>query len=102
MIVGLSSGLAVLMQSFKYLSMKHLGTILIYTMPGAVIGTMMISYLASGLLIKLSIILIIWRNYKSFFSKYYYSKDNKTNLLILGGFIQAIMICRWPICFNGL
>ena len=53
MIVGLSSGLAVLMQSFKYLSVKHLGTILIYTMPGALIGTMMITYLASGLLIKL-------------------------------------------------
>ena len=68
MIVGLSSGLAVLMQSFKYLSMKHLGTILIYTMPGALIGTMMITYLASGLLIKLfSIILIIYGIINLFF-----------------------------------
>ena len=61
MIVGLSSGLAVLIQSFKHLSFKHLGIILIYTTPGALIGTMMITYLASEFLIKLfSIILIIY------------------------------------------
>ena len=45
MIVGLSSGLAVLIQSFKYLSFKHLGTILIYTIPGALIGSLIVGLL---------------------------------------------------------
>ncbi len=76
MIVGLSSGLAVLMQSYKYLSMKHLGTILIYTIPGALIGTMMITYLASGLLIKLfSIILIIYGIINLFFQILLFQKQ---------------------------
>ena len=44
MIVGLSSGLAVLIQSYKYVSTKHLIKILIYTIPGALIGTYFINY----------------------------------------------------------
>jgi len=52
MIVGLSSGLAVLIQSYKYVSLNHLIKILIYTIPGALIGTYFISYFASDILIK--------------------------------------------------
>ena len=102
MIVGLSSGLAVLMQSYKYLSMKHLGTILVYTIPGALIGTMMITYLASGLLIKLFSIILIIYGIINLFSKYYYSKSNKTKFINFRWFYSRDLYCRRSICFNGL
>ena len=59
MIVGLSSGLAVLIQSYKYVSLNHLIKILIYTIPGALIGTYFISYFASDILIKIFAIILI-------------------------------------------
>ena len=102
MIVGLSSGLAVLIQSFKHLSFKYLGIILIYTTPGALIGTMMITYLASGFLIKLfSIILIIYGIINLFFPNIIIPKILKKGLLILGGFIQGIYTVGGPFVLMG-
>lgn len=102
MIVGLSSGLAVLIQSFKHLSFKYLGMILIYTTPGALTGTMMITYLASGFLIKLfSIILIIYGIINLFFPNIIIPKILKKGLLILGGFIQGIYTVGGPFVLMG-
>jgi len=57
MIVGLSSGLAVLIQSYKHLSWHHLVKILAYTIPGALVGTLLISSITS--LINFPSILLI-------------------------------------------
>ena len=77
-------------------------TILIYTMPGALIGTMMITYLASGLLIKLfSIILIIYGIINLFFPNIIIPKAIKQSLLILGGFIQGIYTVGGPFVLMG-
>ena len=102
MIVGLSSGLAVLIQSYKYVSLKHLIKILIYTIPGALIGTYFISYFASDILIKIfAIILIIYGCFNLFFPDIRFPQFLKIFFLILGGFIQGIYTIGGPFVLMG-
>ncbi len=102
MIVGLSSGLAVLIQSYKYVSLKHLIKILIYTIPGALIGTYFISYFASNILIKIfAIILIIYGCFNLFFPDIRFPQFLKNFFVILGGFIQGIYTIGGPFVLMG-
>ena len=102
MIVGLSSGLAVLIQSYKYVSLKHLIKILIYTIPGALIGTYFISYFASDVLIKIfAIILIIYGCFNLFFPGIRFPQFLKNFFVILGGFIQGIYTIGGPFVLMG-
>ena len=102
MIVGLSSGLAVLIQSYKYVSLKHLIKILIYTIPGALIGTYFISYFASDILIKIfALILIIYGCFNLFFPDIKFPQFLKNFFVILGGFIQGIYTIGGPFVLMG-
>ncbi len=102
MIVGLSSGLAVLIQSYKYVSLKHLIKILIYTIPGALIGTYFISYFASDILIKIfAIILVIYGCFNLFFPDIRFPQFLKNFFVILGGFIQGIYTIGGPFVLMG-
>ena len=102
MIVGLSSGLAVLIQSYKYVSLKHLIKILIYTIPGALIGTYFISYFASDVLIKIfALILIIYGCFNLFFPDIKFPQFLKNFFVILGGFIQGIYTIGGPFVLMG-
>ncbi len=102
MIVGLSSGLAVLIQSYKYVSLKHLIKILIYTIPGALIGTYFISYFASDVLIKIfALILIVYGCFNLFFPDIKYPQFLKNFFVILGGFIQGIYTIGGPFVLMG-
>ena len=102
MIVGLSSGLAVLIQSYKYVSLNHLIKILIYTIPGALIGTYFISYFASDILIKIfAIILIIYGCFNLFFPDIRLPQFLKNFFVILGGFIQGIYTIGGPFVLMG-
>ena len=102
MIVGLSSGLAVLIQSYKYVSLNHLIKILIYTIPGALIGTYFISYFASDILIKIfAIILIIYGCFNLFFPDIRFPQLLKNFFVILGGFIQGIYTIGGPFVLMG-
>tara|TARA_Y100000768_G_scaffold185558_1_gene138969 strand:- start:260 stop:973 length:714 start_codon:yes stop_codon:yes gene_type:complete len=102
MIVGLSSGLAVLIQSYKYVSLKHLIKILIYTIPGALIGTYFISYFTSDILIKIfAIILIIYGCFNLFFPDIRFPQFLKNFFVILGGFIQGIYTIGGPFVLMG-
>ena len=102
MIVGLSSGLAVLIQSYKYVSLNHLIKILIYTIPGALIGTYFISYFASDILIKIfAIILIIYGCINLFFPDIRFPQFLKNFFVILGGFIQGIYTIGGPFVLMG-
>ena len=102
MIVGLSSGLAVLIQSYKYVSLNHLIKILIYTIPGALIGTYFISYFASDVLIKIfAIILIIYGCFNLFFPDIRFPQFLKNVFVILGGFIQGIYTIGGPFVLMG-
>ena len=102
MIVGLSSGLAVLIQSYKYASLKHLIKILIYTIPGALIGTYFISYFASDILIKIfALILIIYGCFNLFFPDIKFPQFLKNFFVILGGFIQGIYTIGGPFVLMG-
>ena len=102
MIVGLSSGLAVLIQSYKYVSLYNLIKILIYTIPGALIGTYFISYFASDILIKIfAIILIIYGCFNLFFPDIRFPQFLKNFFVILGGFIQGIYTIGGPFVLMG-
>ena len=102
MIVGLSSGLAVLIQSYKYASLKHLIKILIYTIPGALIGTYFISYFASDILIKIfALILIVYGCFNLFFPDIKFPQFLKNFFVILGGFIQVIYTIGGPFVLMG-
>lgn len=102
MIVGLSSGLAVLIQSLKFLSWEHLIRILLFTIPGATLGTMLISYLTSELLIKIfSLILIFYGGFNLFFPKLQIPKFIKRALIVLGGFIQGVYTVGGPFVLMG-
>ena len=102
MIVGLSSGLAVLIQSYKYASLKHLNKILIYTIPGALIGTYFISYFASDILIKIfALILIVYGCFNLFFPEIKFPQFLKSFFVILGGFIQGIYTIGGPFVLMG-
>ena len=102
MIVGLSSGLAVLIQSYKYVSLNHLIKILIYTIPVALIGTYFISYFASDILIKIfAIILIIYGCFNLFFPDIRFPQFLKNFFVILGGFIQGIYTIGGPFVLMG-
>ena len=102
MIVGLSSGLAVLIQSYKYASLKHLNKILIYTIPGALIGTYFISYFASDILIKIfALILIVYGCFNLFFPDIKFPQFLKNFFVILGGFIQGIYTIGGPFVLMG-
>ncbi len=102
MIVGLSSGLAVLIQSYKYVSLKHLIKILIYTIPGALIGTYFISYFTSDILIKIfALILIVYGCFNLFFPDMKFPQFLKNFFVILGGFIQGIYTIGGPFVLMG-
>ena len=102
MIVGLSSGLAVLIQSYKYASLKHLIKILIYTIPGALIGTYFISYFASDILIKIfALILIVYGCFNLFLPDIRFPQFLKNFFVILGGFIQGIYTIGGPFVLMG-
>ena len=100
--VAISSGLAVLIQSYKYLSWGHLSKILLLTIPGALLGTYLITYLTSGLLIKLfAIILIIYGCFNLFFPERVIPNYLKKSLVILGGLIQGIYTIGGPFVLMG-
>ncbi len=102
MIVALSSGFAVLIQSHRYLSWKHLLQILIYTIPGAIIGTYLITYFSSELLIKFfALILIIYGCFNLFFPNLIIPNYVKKSLLLLGGLIQGIYTIGGPFVLMG-
>jgi len=102
MIVALASGLAVLIQSYKHLSWKHLMQILIYTIPGAIFGTYLITFFSSDLLIKFfALILIIYGCFNLFFPNLIIPNYLKRGLLILGGIIQGIYTIGGPFVLMG-
>ena len=82
--------------------MKHLIKILIYTIPGALIGTYFISYFASDILIKIfAIILIIYGCFNLFFPGIRFPQFLKNFFVILGGFIQGIYTIGGPFVLMG-
>ena len=102
MIVGLSSGLAVLIQSYKYLSWHHLMKILVFTIPGALIGTLLISSMTSEWLIKFfALILIIYACFNLFFPNILIPETLKKVLVVLGGFIQGVYTIGGPFVLMG-
>ena len=102
MIVALASGLAVLIQSYKHLSWKHLMQILIYTIPGAIFGTYLITFFSSDLLIKFfALILIVYGCFNLFFPNLIIPNYLKRGLLILGGIIQGIYTIGGPFVLMG-
>jgi uncharacterized protein len=102
MIVGLSSGLAVLIQSYKYLSWQHLAKILIMTIPGALLGTLLISSLASEWLVKFfALLLIIYACFNLFLPNILIPDILKKVLVILGGFIQGVYTIGGPFVLMG-
>ncbi len=102
MIVALASGLAVLIQSYKHLSWKHLMRILIYTIPGAIFGTYLITFFSSDLLIKFfALILIVYGCFNLFFPNLIIPNYLKRGLLILGGIIQGIYTIGGPFVLMG-
>lgn len=102
MVVGLASGLAVLIQSYKYLSYYHLFNILLLTLPGALIGTYLIDYLASQLLIKaFAVMLISYGFFNLIWPKILIPKIIKNLIIILGGLIQGIFTIGGPFVLMG-
>ena len=102
MIVGLSSGLAVLIQSYKYLSWAPLIRILAFTIPGALIGTLLISSMTSEWLIKFfALILIIYACFNLFFPNIFIPETLKKALVVLGGFIQGVYTIGGPFVLMG-
>ena len=102
MVVGLASGLAVLIQSYKHLSYYHLFNILLLTLPGALIGTYLIDYLASQLLIKaFAVMLISYGFFNLIWPKIPIPKIIKNSIIILGGLIQGIFTIGGPFVLMG-
>jgi len=102
MIVGLSSGLAVLIQSYKNLSWFHLMKILAFTIPGALIGTLLISSMTSEWLIKFfALILIVYACFNLFFPNILIPETLKKALVVLGGFIQGVYTIGGPFVLMG-
>ena len=102
MVVGLASGLAVLIQSYKHLSYYHLFNILLLTLPGALIGTYLIDYLASQLLIKaFAVMLISYGFFNLIWPKILIPKIIKNLIIILGGLIQGIFTIGGPFVLMG-
>ena len=102
MIVGLSSGLAVLIQSYKHLSWLHLIKILAYTIPGALIGTILISSITSEWLIKFfALLLIVYACFNLFLPNLLIPEILKKALIILGGFIQGVYTIGGPFVLMG-
>ena len=102
MVVGLASGLAVLIQSYKHLSYYHLFNILLLTLPGALIGTYLIDYLASQLLIKaFAVMLISYGFFNLKWPKILIPKIIKNSIIILGGLIQGIFTIGGPFVLMG-
>ena len=102
MIVGLSSGLAVLIQSYKHLSWHHLMKILAYTIPGALIGTFLISSMTSEWLIKFfALILVIYACFNLFLPNILIPETLKKGLVVLGGFIQGVYTIGGPFVLMG-
>ena len=100
--VGLASGLAVLIQSYKHLSYYHLFNILLLTLPGALIGTYLIDYLASQLLIKaFAVMLISYGFFNLIWPKILIPKIIKNSIIILGGLIQGIFTIGGPFVLMG-
>ena len=102
MVVGLASGLAVLIQSYKHLSYYHLFNILLLTLPGALIGTYLIDYLASQLLIRaFAVMLISYGFFNLIWPKILIPKIIKNSIIILGGLIQGIFTIGGPFVLMG-
>ena len=102
MVVGLASGLAVLIQSYKHLSYYHLFNILLLTLPGALIGTYLIDYLASQILIKaFAVMLISYGFFNLIWPKILIPKIIKNSIIILGGLIQGIFTIGGPFVLMG-
>ena len=100
--VGLASGLAVLIQSYKHLSYYHLFNILLLTLPGALIGTYLIDYLASQILIKaFAVMLISYGFFNLIWPKILIPKIIKNSIIILGGLIQGIFTIGGPFVLMG-
>ena len=102
MIVGLSSGLAVLIQSYKHLDWRHLVKILAYTIPGALVGTLLISSITSEWLIKFfALLLIVYACFNLFLPNLLIPEILKKALVILGGFIQGVYTIGGPFVLMG-
>ena len=102
MFLGLSSGFAILVQSYKYVSYKHLKKILLMTIPGAVLGTFLIDYLQVNILLNLfAIILVAYGTLNLINPNFNPHQSVKNTFVYLGGLIQGLFTIGGPFVLMG-
>ena len=102
MFLGLNSGLAILIQSFKHVSFKDLKKILSMTIPGALVGTYLIEYLQTDILLNIfAIILVMYLILNLINSNYNPHNYIKNSFIFLGGLIQGLFTIGGPFVLMG-
>ncbi len=102
MFFGLSSGFAILLQSYKYVSYKHLKKILLMTIPGAVLGTFLITYLQVNILLNLfAVILVAYGTLNLMNPNFNPRQSVKYTFVYLGGLIQGLFTIGGPFVIMG-
>lgn len=102
MFLGLMSGFAILVQSFKHVSFLKLRKILQKTIPGAIVGTYLIEFLQVNILLNLfSLVLILYGLFNLYNPKFNPHKYIKDVFIYLGGLIQGLFTIGGPFILMG-
>jgi uncharacterized protein len=102
MFLGLTSGFAILIQSFKHVSFRDLKSILLMTIPGAIIGTYLIDYLQINILLNtFAIILILYGLLNLIYPDLNPHNYIKNGFIYLGGLIQGLFTIGGPFVLMG-
>ena len=102
MFLGLCSGFAILVQSYKHVSFKDLKKILLMTIPGAILGTYLIDHLQINILLNIfAIILIIYGSVNLINPNFNPHQSVKNAFVYLGGLIQGLFTIGGPFVLMG-
>ncbi|MDA1283704.1 MAG: sulfite exporter TauE/SafE family protein [Proteobacteria bacterium] len=102
MFLGLTSGFAILIQSFKHVSFKDLKSILLMTIPGALLGSYLIDYLQINILLNTFAIILIAYGLLNLINPDLNPHNYiKNGFIYLGGLIQGLFTIGGPFVLMG-
>lgn len=102
MFVAIVSSLTIIFQQYKHISLFHLKRIFLFTLPGVIMGTFLIDYLASAYLLKFfALVLVVYGIKDLLFPTFTLPSYLKLGFTGLGGLIQGIFTTGGPFILMG-
>ncbi|MBI1326943.1 MAG: TSUP family transporter [Alphaproteobacteria bacterium] len=100
--MALVASLTIIIQSWRHIAWKHIGILMLLTLPGLIVGTLMMGQLGSGTLLKVfAVFLILYGVQGIFFPQLVLHHFIGKAFVMMGGFIHGVFTTGGPFVLMG-